>query len=145
MAAGLAVLVVLAGAGVGGFLMLVSPTELVRSELVRQVKSNTGRDLRINGGAHFVFYPSIGVALDDVVLSGPPGMAAGALLSAKQIDVSVALMPLLSRNVQVEHVGLVRPVIDLHVDGKGRPNWEFAVVAGNRVRVAGLGAVLDNG
>lgn len=140
LAAGLGVLIVLAGAGVAGFLMLVSPTELVRSELIRQVKSNTGRDLRINGGAHFVFYPSIGVALDDVVLSGPPEMAGGPLLTAKQIDVSVALMPLLSRNVQVEHISLVRPVIDLHVDGNGRQNWDFAALQGHRVRFAGLAA-----
>lgn len=142
IAAGLAVFVVLIGAGVAGFLMLVSPAELVRSELIRQVKSNTGRDLRINGGAHFVFYPNIGVALGDVVLSGPPGMAGGPLLSAKQIDVSVALMPLLNQNVQIEHIGLIRPIIDLHVDGKGRQNWDFAALFRHRVRVAGLGAGL---
>ncbi|MGI9478939.1 MAG: AsmA family protein [Hyphomicrobiaceae bacterium] len=144
LAAGLGVLVVLVGAGVGGFLMLVSPTELVRSELVRQVKSNTGRDLRIKGGAHFVFYPSIGVALDDVSLSGPPGMAGGPLLQAQQIDVGVALMPLLSQNVQIEHINLIRPVFDLHVDGRGRRNWDFAAKTGTRVRLAVLGAGLGD-
>lgn len=138
-------MVVLAGAGLATFLVLVSPAELVRNEMIRQVKANTGRDLRINGGAHFVFYPNIGVSLDQVELSAPPGMAGGPLLVAKQINVSVALLPLVNRQVLVNHVGLVRPVIDLQVDGNGRQNWEFSNRKHKRVRVAGLGAGLGNG
>ncbi len=141
LAAVLGVLVLLIGVGIAGLLAFVSPAELVRAEMIRQVKANTGRELRINGGAHFIFYPSIGVSLGNVELSGPPGMAAGPMLTANEINLSVALMPLLSKEVHIEHVGLVRPVIDLHVDAQGRQSWQFAAAKSEqRVRVAGLGA-----
>jgi AsmA protein len=142
IATALGVVVVLIGVGIAGFLAVVSPAELVRAELIRQVKANTGRELRINGGAHFIFYPNIGVSLGKVELSGPPGMAVGPMLTADEINLSVALMPLLSKEVHIEHVGLVRPVIDLHVDAQGRQSWQIAAAtSGQRVRVAGLGAI----
>lgn len=144
IAAGLGAIVVLAGVGVATFLLVVSPAELVRSELIRQVKANTGRDLRITGGAHVVFYPSLGVSLGNVELSAPPGMAGGPLLTAGQIDVSVPLMPLLKRQVLVDNVRLVRPVVDLRVDRDGRQSWQFAD-AGHQVRIAGLGAAFHAG
>lgn len=139
----LGVLVALVTVGIGGFLAIYSPAELVRKEMIRVVKANTGRDLRISGGAHLVFYPSIGVSLGNVELSGPPGMATGPMLTANEINLSVALMPLLNREVRVEHVGLVRPVVDLHVDGAGRQSWQFASLDTKAhrqpVKVAGLG------
>ena len=109
-----------------GLLYAYSPAELVRSELIRQVKLNTGRDLRIAGDAHVIFYPSIGVSLGKVELSSAPGMRAGPMLVADRIDLSVALLPLLGRRVHIEHIALVRPIIELRVDRTGRQNWTFA-------------------
>ena len=97
-------------------LYFVSPAEIVRGELIRQVKANTGRDLSIKGRAGLVFYPNLGVTFAKIQLSGPPGMQSGPTLSAERIDLSVALLPLLSRKVQVEHIALVRPVVDLTID-----------------------------
>ncbi|MBU2532944.1 MAG: AsmA family protein, partial [Alphaproteobacteria bacterium] len=77
-----------------------------------------------------------GVSLEKVELSAPPAMSAGPTLIAGRIDVSVALLPLLSRAVRVEHVALVRPVIDLSVDGQGRRSWDFASSAQAPVRLA---------
>ncbi len=48
------------------------------------------------------------------------------MLQARRIDVSVALMPLFSREVLVEHVALVEPSIELRIDKAGRENWSFA-------------------
>jgi AsmA protein len=143
--AGIFGLIALTGAGLAGVLYVASPTELVRSELIRQVKANTGRDLRIKGRSSLVFYPSIGVSLADVELSGPPGMSGAPMLTAERINLSVALIPLLSRKVRIEHVGLMRPMIDLHVDKRGRQSWEFSASSPpRRVRVAELGAGLGS-
>ena len=142
---GIVAIVALLGAGIAAVLIVASPTELVRNEMIRQVKVTTGRDLQINGRSNIVFYPSLGVSLGNVRLSGPPGMSADPTLTADRIDVSVALMPLLSRKVRVEHVSIVRPVIDLHVDRDGRQSWQFAQAASTAavpVRVAQLGSGL---
>jgi AsmA protein len=138
---GLGVIFALFAVAAGAFFYVVSPTELVRNELIRQVKANTGRTLTINGGSRFLLYPSIGVSLGDVRLSEPPAMGGAAMLEAQRIDVSVALMPLLSQEVHVEHIGLVSPVIRLRIDKKGLENWSFA--GGTRpARYAALGASL---
>ena len=46
--------------------------------------------------------------------------------SAGRSEASVALLPLLLREVRVEHLALVRPVLDLRVEADGRRNWDFA-------------------
>ncbi len=137
--AGFAVFVVLLAAVVAGFLFLASPTELVRNEIIRQVKVNTGRDLTIAGASRFIFYPSIGVSLGKVTLSGPPEMRDRSLLEAERIELSVALLPLLSRQVLIEHVGLIRPIVNLHVDRQGRQSWDFAALRGRKIRFAAMG------
>ena len=124
--------------GLVGLVYAVSPTQLVRDELVRQVKANTGRDLKIDGSARFSFYPSIAVALGNVSLSA--SSRERPLLTAERIDVSVALLPLLREKVQVKHIKLLRPVIDLHIDENGRRSWEAAGLPVAPVRVAQLGS-----
>ncbi len=126
IAVGFASLVVIAAIGIGAIVVIVSPAELVRREMVRQVKSYTGRDLAIRGGAQIVFYPNIGVALNDIELSAPPGMRAPPTLKAGRVEVAVALLPLLSRKVHVDRVALIRPVFDLRVAQDGRQSWQFA-------------------
>ena len=130
--------------GITGFLLVVSPASLVRNELVRQVKLNTGRDLVIAGPASFTFYPSIGVSLGDVTFSQPAGFGGAPLLKTKRIDVSVALMPLLNQEVLVEHVSLLRPEIDLRVTRDGRASWQFAHFQRKGPRLAQLGSHLGS-
>lgn len=142
IAAGVVGLVLLAGAAIAGMLYVYSPAELVRTQLIRQVKANTGRDLQISGESRVVFYPNIGVSFGNVVLSGPPGMAGGPTLDAERIDVSVALVPLFSQNVSVQHIAIVRPVIELHVDKAGRQSWQFADHTLKSARLAHLGGGL---
>ena len=137
-------LLVIAGAATAAIYVL-SPAEIVRTEMIRQVKANTGRTLTIAGAPSLTFYPSIGVSLPNVSLSPPPGMPGGPMIQSKRIRVSVALMPLLSKRVIVERVELVQPVIDLRVDRSGRRTWDFAGAA-RPVRYAGLpGAISASG
>jgi len=144
LATGLGAIVLLAAAGVTALVMLVSPSKLVRDELVRQIKAETGRDLTIAGRASFLFYPNIAVSLGKVALSG--GETGSSMLTAESVDVSVALLPLLNKRVLIERVVLNRPIFDLHVDAAGRPNWEFSRSYGRSapVRVAQLGAGLGS-
>lgn len=128
--------VVLAG-GLAAAVVILSPAELVRGELVRQVKANTGRDLIIAGTPGLTFYPSIGVSLPKVTLTAPPEMQGSPLLTSDRITVSVDLMALLSQKVIIEQINLDRPVIDLRIDRSGRPSWDFASWQ-NPVRYAAL-------
>ena len=107
-------------------LPVVVPTDLIRDQLIRTVKNQTGRDLVIKGETSFALFPKIGVKLRDVTLSNPPGMGNGPTLAMRELDVSVQLWPLLRREIAVDRFVLRHPVINLHIDGRGRKSWDFA-------------------
>lgn len=112
-----------AGAGVG-YLMLNPPVELIRNEVIAQVKAKTGRDLKIGGPTRFTVYPSIGVSMADVELSPPPGMSGRPLAAMSSLDINVGLLPLFSRRIEVERLILRQPVIELRTDKAGRKSWD---------------------
>ncbi|MEO1695165.1 MAG: AsmA family protein, partial [Pseudomonadota bacterium] len=80
---GLAVLLLLIGGGIAVALMVLSPTDIVRDQLIARVKQQTGRDLTLAGGAGIAVWPKLGVALKGVSLSAPPGMQAPPTLQAR--------------------------------------------------------------
>ncbi|MEO1281435.1 MAG: AsmA family protein [Pseudomonadota bacterium] len=129
-------LIALVGLGVA-YLMFAPPTELIRTQMISQVKQQTGRDLKIGGKPQITFYPAIGLSMRDISLSAPPGMSAPATLTADSLTVAVKLLPLISRNVEVDSLILNRPVIDLRSDAQGRKSWDFSSLQpAKRVRYA---------
>lgn len=113
------------GAGVG-MLALFAPVDLVREHLVQQVKAKTGRDLTIAGATSLSFYPNISIAMSNVALSAPPGMAGPPTLRTERLEASVALWPLLSRRIELSRLQLHKPVLDARTDASGRTSWTFA-------------------
>lgn len=110
----------------GSFIYFAAPTGVIRNQMIAAVKSATGRDLVVAGSTSFTVYPSVGVRLENVTLSGPPGMDGPDFVSMKAMDVSIPLLPLLSRKIAIEKFVLVKPVFELHVDAQGRQSWSFA-------------------
>lgn len=107
------------------FLLLAPPTDLIRDQVIAEVKARTGRTLSV-GSARLTLLPSLGVTLRDVTLSAPEAMPGAPLLTAKGLEVKVALLPLVTREMQVERLALVRPVLNLRIDRSGRRSWDFA-------------------
>ena len=122
-------------------LMIWSPAGLVRDQLAARIKAKTGRDLVIAGATRLSFYPSLAIAMNDVSLSAPPGMGGDPTIKMRSLQASVPLLPLLQRQVNVEGLTLRAPVIDLHVDARGRRSWDFAgFVPAEPVRYAQAGS-----
>jgi AsmA protein len=114
------------------FVLVAGPGDFVRDRIVEQVKAETGRDLVIAGGSSFTVYPRLGISLADVTLSEPPAMGDRPFARAASIDIAVPLLPLLKRQVTVDRLVLVAPVIELRVDAQGRRNWDFARASGSQ-------------
>ena len=112
------------GGGVA-YLFINPPSELIRTQIAQQVKARTGRDLIISGPASFTVFPAIGVSLNGVSLSGPPGDTSK-LVDMHALDVRVKLAPLFSRRIAIDSLVLKKPVFSLRVDKSGRKNWDFA-------------------
>ena len=109
-------------------LMVWSPANLVRDQLVARVKAKTGRDLVIAGPTSLSFYPSLAISMRDVTLSAPAAMGGAPIATMQALEASVPLLPLLQKQVNVERLVLRRPVIDLRVDASGRRSWDFAAL-----------------
>ncbi len=109
-------------------LMVWSPANLVRDQLVARVKAKTGRDLVIAGPTSLSFYPSLAISMRDVTLSAPAAMGGAPIATMQALEASVPLLPLLQKQVNVERLVLRKPVIDLRVDASGRRSWDFAAL-----------------
>ena len=118
------------------FLLVAAPVDLLRDQIVQQVKARTGRDLAVAGPTSITFFPRLAVALSDVSLSAPPGMGGPPTLAMPRLDVEVRPSSLWSRRIAVTRLVLNRPAISLIVDAQGRRSWEFAAAATVRTRYA---------
>ncbi len=99
--------------------------DALKLRLADAVRRSTGRELTIAGSVGLTWSLVPTVALRDVSLSNPPGLSRPAMAHAAQLDVRIALLPLLSRRVEVRGLTLVEPDILLERDAAGRPNWQF--------------------
>ncbi len=119
------------GALVVGFIVFLAAmpfllsAEFIEKKVVEAVKAQTGRSLSIGDGTRLSFFPSIGIRLNNVILSNPPDMARGDMLQARSIRLNLQLWPLLKKQIRVNEFILDRPIIALAVDKKGRANWKF--------------------
>jgi AsmA protein len=119
---GLVILVVLA---IAVLLATFDPNKY-KSELSRVVKEKTGRTLSIDGAIRLSFYPSIGVAVGKTSLSERNSDRNFARID--EMKISLALVPLLSKQVVVDRVTLSGLNVDLVKDKSGKTN--FADLAG---------------
>jgi AsmA protein len=97
-----------------------------KSELTRVVKEKTGRTLSVDGKIALSFYPSIGVAVGKTSLSERNSDQNFARID--EMKVSLALAPLLSKQIVVDRVTLSGLNVELVKDKGGKTN--FADLAG---------------
>lgn len=106
-----AAIVLLLG-GVAGYLLATFDAERIKQEIAAAVGKQTGRVLKIEGDLSLAFWPNVGVRLGRTTLSEAGGSGEFARLASA--SVAVAVMPLLSKSVQVREVvidGLAATVV----------------------------------
>lgn len=114
-------LVVLAGA-LAAFVAASFDPNKYKPEIIALVKDKTGRTLAIDGNIGLSFFPRIGVKLGKVTLSEPGKPKQFA--SIDEANVSLNLMPLLSRQVEVDRVLLAGLKVDLEKFKDGHSNFD---------------------
>jgi len=101
------------------------PVDTYKSKVIALVKTQTGRDLRIDGPVSFSVLPTLSLQANDVALSNAPGASSPSMIRLKTLDVKLSLFPLLHGAIEIAQFKLVEPAIALEVDKQGRPNWAF--------------------
>jgi AsmA protein len=93
-----------------------------KPQLIQLVQDKTGRTLAIPGEIRLTFFPRIGAELGQISLSEPRSPQVFA--AAEQLRVSVALLPLLKKDVRVDRVLIDGLDVKLVRDARGRFNFD---------------------
>ena len=106
----LMILLVVLVAGLSALVMLVNPNDF-RAYMVRQVAERSGYQLKLDGPLRWHVWPQLSIISGRMTLTAPG--ASQPLIAADNMRLDVALMPLLSHQLQVKQVMLKGSVIQL--------------------------------
>ncbi|MCP4288882.1 MAG: AsmA family protein, partial [Gammaproteobacteria bacterium] len=122
-------IVVLVVAAVVILPQVVDPNDY-KEEIVAKVKAQTGRDLVIDGRIDLSVFPWLGVETGSITLGNAKGFEEKAFAAIKSAAVRVKLMPLLSRQLEVDTVELKGLELNLTRLKNGTSNWDDLAGAG---------------
>ncbi len=101
---------------------IIDPNDY-KDEIISRVKQETGRELAIPGDITLSVFPWLGVQLGEVSFGNAPGFGDQPMARINAVDVRVKLLPLLSKQVQIDHITLDGLTLLLQRNAKGRTNW----------------------
>ena len=90
---------------------------------IEALAKDQGVALQINGDLGWNFWPSLGVAVNDVRIAALD-TPAQSIAEVKQASLLLALMPLFSGEFQVDHILIDGAEVSVNVDANGKGNWE---------------------
>jgi len=90
-----------------------------------RIKQATGRNVAITGGIDLKVSLTPRLVVRDLTLANAPWGHSPLMVAVKQLDIEVALLPLLHRRIDVARIDLIEPSIVLETDAQGHANWDF--------------------
>lgn len=106
----LMILLVVLVAGLSSLVLLVNPNDF-RSYMVKQVAEHSGYQLQLKGSLRWHVWPRLSILSGRMALTAPG--ASAPLVRADNMRLDVALLPLLSHQLQVKQVMLKGAVVQL--------------------------------
>jgi uncharacterized protein involved in outer membrane biogenesis len=115
----------------GGVVIALSfDPDSLKPRIIAAVKQATGRDLTLDGRIRLGLSLRPTLTVQGVSFANPPGFSRPQMATLERLDLSLALLPLLSHRVEIDRLVLVKPDIILETDAQGRPNWQFTPLTG---------------
>jgi len=102
--------------------VMVDPNKY-KGDIAKLVKERTGRELVFEGDVKLSFFPRLGVETGGVSLSNPPGFGDKPFTRIEAASVSIKILPLLARRVEVGRVSLEGLTLHMVRDEQGRASW----------------------
>nr|MBA3563954.1 AsmA family protein [Gammaproteobacteria bacterium] len=95
-----------------------------KDEIAQAVEERTGRALSIDGDLSLSVFPWLAIGVGHATLANAPGFGEQPFAEIDSARLSIRLLPLLQREVEIGAVSLDGLRLDLAVDESGRSNWE---------------------
>ena len=116
--------------GIGGLISWYAVSSINTAALTKflssTVKESTGRDLTIAGPVSLTFFPSIGLKAEQVSLSNAPWASDSQMLSLKQVELDIKLLPLFAKRVEIGSISVHGLVLHLQSNKAGQDNWDLS-------------------
>ena len=116
------ILIFLVVAGVGIAVATLDPNDY-KEQITAQVKKATGRELTLTGDISWSVFPWLGLNLGKTSLANAEGFGNQPFAELDEIDIHVALMPLIKKQIQAKKVLISGVNINLQKNADGTDNW----------------------
>src|SRR5690606_636433 len=116
--------IVLLVAGAVLFLTVVFDPNDYRDEIIAAVNDATGRELTLEGDLELEVFPSLRIAVGPAAISNAPGFGEAPFARIGAARLQLALLPLLSRRIEIGEARLEGLVLNLARNAQGRNNWQ---------------------
>jgi len=93
--------------------------------LEKYLSEVSGRPVSVGDDVHLSLFPWAGVSFSDLRLGNTPGFVEKEFAIVKSCEVRIRLLPLLSRDVQVDRLIVNEPRIFMVKNKDGRASWDF--------------------
>jgi len=123
-------LLAVVAAGAVGYLVATLDPNDYKPQIAAQVKKATGRDLTISGDIEWSLFPWLGLDLGKTTLANPPGFSSPVFAGVDQVQVHVALKPLLKKRIETKKILLKGVTANLEKLAGGKDNWSDLAAAG---------------
>ncbi|WP_420584656.1 AsmA family protein [Ruegeria sp.] len=114
--------VVAFGLAIGALLLM--PGDKLAAILAEQVKSETGRELKLSGDVNLSFWPVLGMETGAVTFGNASWAGSEPMLSADSLAIGVDAAALINGDLRIRRVIAENPTLRLELSD-GRGNWEF--------------------
>jgi uncharacterized protein involved in outer membrane biogenesis len=101
----------------------------LRARIEAEAKAATGRDLVIGGKIDLAVSLTPAIAIEQVSFANADWGSRAQMITLDRFEVEVALLPLLSGDIEIRRLVIVRPNILLETDAEGRANWSLEGIA----------------
>jgi AsmA protein len=106
--------------------LLFDPNDY-KDEIIKAVKDQTGRELRIEGKLGWSFFPWVGIETGKLELSNAPGFGPEPFARLDDAGAKVKLLPLLRQQIVVDTIFLDGLKLNLAKNAAGKTNWDDLV------------------
>lgn len=125
---------------VAAYLLITFDANDYKERIEAEVQEATGRELTLSGPIGLTLFPSLGLRLEEVRFGNAEGFGDEPFAEIDVVDVAVAVMPLLRRELEVQRVEADGVRLNLARDEQGRNNWDDLLEHAGEARDDAVGA-----
>ncbi len=102
---------------------VINPNDY-KPEIAKFVKTNTGRELILEGDLKLSLFPWVGISTGKLSLNNVPGFQIQSFATLEEANIKIRLLPLLSKKVDVNYIVVKGLVLNLAKNKQGISNWD---------------------